>query len=157
LKDLLRRYTELRISSTKAEDEAQFQQIVKESEGVQARLWAHAGSAAADTPTAITASFITTLNETIDLQSSRLAARSNHVPGAVWILLMVVSGCGAWASGYGSGTGGQRSAFSQIVFPVLIGIVITLIADIDRPNKGLIGVNQKPMEDLYRSMTAPSS
>ena len=100
----------------------------------------------------MTATFITTLNETIDLQASRLAASRNHVPDAVWLLLMIVAGCGAWASGYGSGTVGHRSVFSQGVFPLLIAVVITLIADIDRPLRGMIGVSQKPLEELLESM-----
>ena len=74
------------------------------------------------------------------------------MPGAVWLLLLLVSGCGAWASGYGSGTGGQRFAFNQWVFPLLIGVVITLISDVDRPHQGLIGVSQQPMLDLLESM-----
>ena len=72
--------------------------------------------------------------------------------GMVWLLLLVVSGCGAWASGYGSGAGGIRSAFNQWVFPLLIGVVIPLIADVDRPHQGLIGVSQQPMQDLLESM-----
>jgi hypothetical protein len=70
----------------------------------------------------------------------------------VWLLLMVVAGCGAWASGYGSGAGGHRSTFSQVVFPVLIAVVITLISDIDRPRRGLIGVSQQPLTELLESM-----
>ena len=88
----------------------------------------------------------------IDLDATRKAALRNHVPGAVWLLLLLVSGCGAWASGYGSGAGGLRSAFNQWVFPLLIGVVITLIADVDRPHQGLIGVDQQPMQDLFDSM-----
>ncbi len=99
---------------------------------------------------------ITTLNETIDLDASRVAASRNHVPGVVWLLLMVVAGCGSWASAYGSGAVGPRSAFSQFVFPILIGIVITLIADIDRPQKGLIGISQVPLEELLESMVPAS-
>jgi len=68
------------------------------------------------------------------------------------LLLLVVSGCGAWASGYGSGTSGLRTAFSQWVFPLLIGVVITLIADIDRPREGLIGVSQQPLQELLDGM-----
>jgi hypothetical protein len=153
VRDLLRRYAVIRMSTHQvtANEEA-FQKLVAESTAIQNTLWELAKRLAAEKPDPITASFITTLNETIDLQSSRLAARSNHVPGAVWLLLLIVAACSAWASGYGSGTVGHRSAFSQIVFPVLIGVVITLIADIDRPNKGLIGVSQQPMKDLIESM-----
>ncbi len=92
------------------------------------------------------------MNETIDLDASRLAAGRNHVPGAVWLLMLVVSGSSAWASGYGSGVNGLRSVFNQLVFPILIGIVITLIADIDRPTKGVVGISQVPLEELLESI-----
>jgi hypothetical protein len=150
---LLRRYAECHLQGHQsANDKKRFESLLAESNGIQARLWSIAREAAAEKPDAITASFITTLNETIDLQTSRLAASRNHVPGAVWLLVLIVAACGAWASGYGSGTGGQRSIFSQIVFPALIAVVITLISDIDNPLRGMIGVSQKPMEDLLESM-----
>lgn len=149
---LLRRYAEIRLEAYPLADGEAYTALAGESTGIQQRLWQIATRAAAEKPDAITASFIATLNETIDLQSSRLAARRNRVPGAVWLLLLVVAGCGAWASGYGSGTGGHRSTFSQIVFPILIAVVITLISDIDRPRHGLIGVSQKPLQDLLDDM-----
>lgn len=152
-RELLRRYTECHLQAYRAAgDKTEFGRLLAESTGIQQQLWEIAREAAADKPDAITASFITTLNETIDLQTSRLAASRNHVPGAVWLLVLTVAGCGAWASGYGSGTGGQRSIFSQIVFPVLIAVVVTLISDIDRPLRGMIGVSQMPLEELLESM-----
>jgi hypothetical protein len=153
VRGMLRRYAEIRLRTheVSANDPA-FKTLIAESAGIQNDLWEVTKHLAAEKPDAITSSFVTTLNETIDLQSSRLAARTNHVPGAVWLLLLVVAACSAWASGYGSGTVGHRSAFSEAVFPILIGVVITLIADIDRPNKGLIGVSQQPMKDLIESM-----
>jgi hypothetical protein len=152
-RDLLRRYTEHHLKAYRTADKpATFRSHMDESTAIQNQLWMIASKAAAEKPDAVTASFITTLNETIDLQTSRLAASRNHVPGAVWLLLFIVAGCGAWASGYGSGTGGDRSIFSQVVFPLLIAVVITLIADIDRPLRGMIGVSQKPLEELLESM-----
>jgi hypothetical protein len=44
--------------------------------------------------------FVTALNETIDLDATRLAAMRNHVPGMVWLLLLLVSASGCWISGY---------------------------------------------------------
>lgn len=153
VKALLKRYTGLRIEAARADtDEKAVTLFQGEVTDIHNQLWAHAEAAAAEKPSPVTVSFITSLNETIDLDSSRKAAMRNHVPGAVWLLMLVVAGCGAWASGYGSGTGGLRSAFNQIVFPVLIAVVITLIADIDRPRRGLIGVNQQPMQELLESM-----
>ena len=153
VRDLLVRYTQLRVESfAKLDDPASLARFRKEVAEIHNALWATSSSAARANPTPLAATFITSLNETIDLDASRMAAGRNHVPGAVWLLLLVVSGCGAWSSGYGSGAGGQRSAFSQLVFPILIGIVITLIVDIDRPRNGLIGVSQQPMQDLLESI-----
>jgi len=153
VKDLLKRYTRLKLAdSGVATTREATTRSRAEIAAILNALWAHAEAAAAEKPTPVTVSFVTTLNETIDLDSSHNAALRNHVPGAVWLLLMLVAGCGAWASGYGSGTGGMRFAFSQWVFPLMIGVVITLIADIDRPQQGLINVNQQPLEDLLENM-----
>ena len=153
VKELLERYTRIKLEDGKAAKtrEATTRSLAEIAK-IQNALWSHADAAALEKPTPVTASFITTLNEMIDLDATRKAALRNHVPGAVWLLLLVVSGCGAWASGYGSGAGGLRSAFNQWVFPLLIGVVITLIADVDRPHQGLIGVDQQPMQDLFDSM-----
>lgn len=152
MQDLLVRYTRHRIDAAALEDPAALASARREIADFHRELWVTARAAVSHQPTPLHATFITSLNETIDLDASRVAASRNHVPGAVWLLLMVVSGCGSWASAYGNGAIGPRSAFSQLVFPLLIGIVITLIADIDRPQKGLIGVSQLPLEELLESI-----
>ncbi|MES2705422.1 MAG: hypothetical protein V4726_02355 [Verrucomicrobiota bacterium] len=153
VRNILRQYTALRLQSADLDRQGDdFKRNAEEAAKLQSALWKHATAAAEEKPSPVTVSFITSLNETLDLQSSRLAARFNHVPSAVWLLLLIVAGCGAWASGYGSGAGGHRSTFSQIIFPVLIAVVITIISDMDRPHMGLIGVSQQPLRDLLESM-----
>src|SRR5690606_30881731 len=102
VRDLLIRYTKLKLAAFDAgsdKDElARTQKVISE---IHAAMWRNASDAAAERNTPILASFITTLNETIDLDSTRKAALGNPVPGAVWLLLLLVAGCGAWASGYG--------------------------------------------------------
>jgi hypothetical protein len=44
------------------------------------------------------------------------------------------------------------SAFPNIILPLLVAVAITLIADLDRPRGGLIGINQQPMLDLKQSL-----
>src|SRR5258708_33199684 len=87
-----------------AHREAQFSErfatLRKRSAELLSRLWAEAVSAAAERPSPITASFIASLNETIDLEAKRVAAKRNHVPGAVWLLLLCVAGCGLWLRRY---------------------------------------------------------
>jgi hypothetical protein len=152
-RELLKRYTALRIEAAKvATDQEAITRFKTEIADIHNRLWAHAEAAANEKPSPVTVSYITSLNETIDLDTTRKAAMRNHVPGAVWLLLLSVAACGAWASGYGSGTGGLRSKFNQIVFPLLIAVVITLISDIDRPRRGLVGLDQQPLQELFDGM-----
>jgi hypothetical protein len=43
---------------------------------------------------------IVSLNETIDCEATRIAAKRNHVPGVVWLLLLCAAGCGMWLTGW---------------------------------------------------------
>jgi hypothetical protein len=153
IEDLLRRYVNIRLASygpdankaTLAASEAQAAQVHRE-------LWAHAVAAGKEAPTPLVAVFLAPLNETIDLDAVRLAANRSHVPGAVWLLVLAVSTCGCAMSGYGAGSSGVRCTSTNWLLPALIAVVITLIADLDRPHGGLIHISQQPMLDLKQSL-----
>ena len=158
VRELLREYTELHIEQFDHDfGSPAFIQVRARVTEVLQELWLHGSAGAEAKPSPLTNSFIASLNETIDLDTSRMVARRNNVPGAVWLLLLLVAGCGAWSSGFVSGAGGFRSVFSQWIFPLLIGVVITLISDIDRPRRGMISISQQPLIDLLETMERPTS
>jgi hypothetical protein len=149
VRDLLRRYVDVRLDFRRAgEDEAKQFEAERAGAALQRELWTHATEAAKGGSTPLAAIFITSLNEMIDLDRARYYSLRDHVPGAVWLLVLFVASVGCFASGYGSGSTGARNRFVNITLPLLIGVVITLIADLDRPRGGLIGVSQQPMLDL---------
>jgi hypothetical protein len=153
IKSLLKQYTKLKMEEFDKTGETEVVSRLRgEAEKIRQALWARTTVVSRESPTPVTTAFVTSLNETIDFDVTRKAAIGSRIPGVVWILLLVVAGCGAWSSGYGSGAGGLRSVFNQYVFPALIGIVITLVADIDRPTKGLVSMDQEPFEDLLDQM-----
>ena len=107
---LLREYVPLRIETHReAQFSDQFARTRKRSADVQDRMWAEAVAAAKERPSPITASFIASLNETIDFEAKRVAAKRNHVPGAVWLLLLCLAGCGMCLVSYQAGTSGRHS------------------------------------------------
>ena len=151
--DLLRRYTDVRLSFYSAgSDSTKIAAAENETAKLQRELWAQTVAAGKEAPSAITATFINALNETIDLDATRLHALRSRVPGAVWLLLLIVAGAGCYASGYGSGASGERTGFSAAMLPLLIAVVITIIADFDRPRHGLISISQQPLLDLKQSL-----
>jgi len=155
VEDLLRAYVDSRIDFFRAgEDDALLAAAGKDAARIHGELWKHAVAAAREAPTPVVTSFIVSLNETIDLDATRIHALRTRVPGAVWLLVLAVAIGGCFAAGYGGGAGGARSTFADGALPVLIAVVITLVADIDRPRGGLIGSDQRPIYDLKASLAA---
>jgi hypothetical protein len=155
---LLRKYVPLRIEAHReAQISNQFATTRKRSGELQDLMWAEAVAAAAEHPSPITASFISSLNEMIDLEGKRIAAKRNHVPGAVWLLLLCVAGCGLWLVSYQAGTSGRHSVLDRFVFPILVAIVIVLITDIDTPRGGLISLDERPMLELNETLNGSST
>src|SRR5262245_19557195 len=155
---LMCEYVLLRIQ---AHREAQFSDKFvtarKQSAELQDRIWAEAVVAAAERPSPITASFIASLNETIDLEAKRVAAKRNHVPGAVWLLLLCVAGCGLWLVSYPAGRSGRRSSPERFGFPILLAIVIAIVPEIDTPRSGLISVDERPLLESNETLSRPSA
>jgi hypothetical protein len=155
---LLREYVPLRIEAHReGQFSDQFATTRKRSAELQDHMWTEAVAAAAERPSPITASFIASLNETIDLEATRISAKRNHVPGAVWLLLLCVAGCGLWLVSYQAGTSGRHSILERFVFPVLVAIVIALITDIDTPRGGLISLDERPLLELNETLSRASA
>ena len=153
VENLLRQYVDVRLEFYDAgADKAKQAAAELAAVSLQHELWSHAVAAGKEAPSPLVTSFISALNETIDLDATRLNALRTHVPGAVWLLVLAVAASGCCASGYSAGATGARSAFTNIALPLLIAVAITLIADLDRPRGGLIGINQQPMLDLKQSL-----
>lgn len=156
VEELLRRYVDLRLDFYHAgTDKDAVDKAEQGAAQIHRELWKHAVAAAKESPSPITATFINSLNETIDLDASRLNAMRTRVPEAVWLLLLLVASVGCHASGYGAGASGVRNMFSGLILPLLITVLITILADLNRPRQGLIGISQQPMSDLQQSLRAP--
>jgi hypothetical protein len=153
VKDLLRRFVETRLKYQKTTyDEIMLAEGLRTSAEIESALWQHAESAAQETPTPITATFILALNDMIDTSAERITAHRNRIPIAVWVLLLIVAAIGCLTSAYGSGAQGVRSAFTGILLPTLITVVIILIFDILDTHQGSVSISQQPLQDLLQTM-----
>lgn len=146
---LLRSYVDARLDFFNLRsDRAQFKGVIDRTEKLQNELWAHAANAVQkDDRPVTTGLFIQALNEVIDLHSDRVAAMENHVPESVLLILVLVPILSALLVGYGCGLEKRRHVLSTSIMALLIGVVIVVIIDLDRPKRGLILVSQGSMID----------
>jgi hypothetical protein len=105
------------------------------SSDLQRVLWADAEDAARLQPTQITALFVESLNDMIDLDEKRVSSLENRVPRAVWVMIAVLALLTSLLIGLGMR---RRAAWAQFVPPFMFAVVALLIADLDAPGKGLI-------------------
>jgi hypothetical protein len=153
VKDLLRRYVDVRLKyQPLADDPAMFGEGIRSSAEIQTELWKHATEAAKEAPNPITATFIESLNETIDSDSKRITAGRAGIPSGVWLLVVMVAAFACITTGYGVGAEGARATLGSVFLPLLITAVIVLIFDLSHPRQGLIGISQQPLIDLQQSM-----
>ena len=156
VRDLLPRYLTARLEFYDAgEDEVRLAAAEQDAARLQAELWALAERAGRAAPSPIVAAFVVSLNESIDLAAARGHAARTRVPQAVWLLLLVVAAGGCFSTGYAAGASGVRAWVSSLALPLLLAVVMTLIADLDRPRGGLIRISQQPMLDLKAGWSAP--
>jgi hypothetical protein len=115
-------------------------------------LWS-AALAANDTiqNSPFTVAFLSPVNEVIDLDASRKAARRVRVPSEVFLVLWIYIAVTAGILGYArTQARGRRMAG---VLSVLVTMAFMLILDIDRPRDGGITEGQGPMLQLRDTLS----
>ena len=97
-------------------------------------------------------SYLETMNNMIDLDSARKAARLARVPSAVFFVLFVYVITSAGVLGYAGANKEGRGATAFLFLLLTISLLLTL--DIDRPRSGRITESQAPMERLRDTLAS---
>jgi hypothetical protein len=153
IRTLLREYVDLRLGGVEPGKAAP---ALARSEELQGRLWAQAVIVAEKNPTPITGLFIQSLNEVIDLHAKRVTLGiRNRIPITIWGALYFTTILAMLGVGYHEGLTSTTRTLATLVLVVTFSGVLWLLADLDRPQEGLIKVSQQAMIDLRKSMTPP--
>jgi hypothetical protein len=145
--ELLRQYAVVRRDSATAGPEESLQP----TKALQTQLWQQVVAVTQKSQTAVTATYILTLNETIDVSEKRLAAFENRVPKSVWVIIVIVAVFQGFAGGFSLK---RKLWFSLLAAPLVVAVVMALIADLDSPHTGLIQVEQNAIERLVKDVGA---
>jgi hypothetical protein len=153
LSTLLTDYVDNRVALGKAKPGPEQSRLLAKSDALLTDLWKATVAAypsIESVPLSIT--FLDTMNQMIDMDAERKAARRTHVPPQVFALLFVYQIITAGVVGYVmTGRNGRKvSAFLLFLF----ALSVILIIDLDSPTTGSIQESQRPMEDLQKSLHA---
>jgi len=154
--DLLRDYTDTSIAlSHSVPGSADEDAAVAAGQTIQRELWGLADDALDAAPLeSAPRLYVESLNEMIDMQTTRVATRGNRVPSP--ILALEVFGAAAalgLLSFYLSMIG--RGIYAVVLAALLVSFLILVTFDLDRPTRGLIRVPDTPLLELRASMALP--
>ena len=143
---LLRQYVDYRlIYDREILGTPRFNEAVQQSSRITRLLWKDAEDISHNDRTALTGTYITSINQMIEVGEKRIAARENRIPRALWILLALVFMLTVLARGL---TLRSRFWINLVLVPLTIAIVVSLIADLDAPTTGFIRIEDHPMQRL---------
>ena len=159
IRKLLREYVDIRVNLARQSPQElaqNFQEAVSRSESLQDQMWSHAAAAAgADHGSVIDALFINSLNEMIDLHTSRLTVFRYHIPPVIWYSLYFITILSMITVGYQVGLSGKSVLKIGVVLALTFSSVIFLVADLDRSAEGHLRVSQQPMFELQQKLHTP--
>ncbi|HZS17262.1 MAG TPA: hypothetical protein VFA51_04945 [Candidatus Udaeobacter sp.] len=152
---LLRKYVDTRLEAVRLNKPAEG---ILQSENIQNELWAQATAVAEKNPNSIVVGlFVQSLNQVIDLHAERVqASLRSRIPGAIWVGLFAVAALSLAVMGYHAGMVGTRRSLAILAVAITFSVVIELIADLDRPQEGVLKVSQQALLDLQKSMNVPT-
>ncbi len=152
-RELLRKYAVLRAGGRASILSAQGRE---QSAEIHAALWEQAAQAQKIADTVSTGLYIQSLNELIDLDETRVTATRSQIPDGIWLMLYLVAILSFAAMGFQFGVEGVRSWAVTLLMAVVFTTVIVLIADLDRPQGGLLLISQQPLLDVIKSIGTPT-
>ncbi|HYW74697.1 MAG TPA: hypothetical protein VE961_26970 [Pyrinomonadaceae bacterium] len=149
-RNLLREYVDVRLTTTQT---GQIAQGIAKSEELHKRMWGEAVAASQKERSPMTSLFMSSLNDVFALHEKRVtAAVYNRIPPMIWIGLYMLLVFAMLVVGYYEGMNGTRHTLAVYGMVFAFSLVFAIIADLDRPGRGLLEVNQQSMVDLQKSM-----
>ena len=158
LREALGAYTEVRVVLGGSRDEPEeLRRARRESEELHVVIWSVVERAnQPSTANATLASLIAAANAVIDLHELRLSSLQNHLPSALFYLLLSLTALSVAFLAWSFGAASHRGRAPIVLLALLIGAILLLIMDVNRPQRGIIEVGVAPLERAVESITAPA-
>jgi hypothetical protein len=146
---LLREYVQVRANVTSADE---LERALAESGRLHGELWANATAVAHAGPDSpVTALFVASLNNMIDLHEARITvALYQRIPPAIFASLYFVALLSLGVVGMRAGLDRVRGLGAGALLVASVMCVMALIASLDQPMSRLFGISKHAIEDTQR-------
>jgi hypothetical protein len=151
VRDLLKIYTDQRISFYRTREHESIQQINSATAHVQDEMWNIVQTAAKAQPTPVMGLVVSGMNDVLNSQGYTQAAWWNRIPSAAWALMIAIGVFCNLLIGFGARRAGSNTLLF-LVLPLVVAISFFLIADIDSPRRGIIRVQPQNLISLQQSL-----
>jgi len=150
VKQLLREYVDVRLQALSSTD---INKELTRSVELHGLMWNEVTEAALVKPNTNTSLMIQSINNVIDVHEKRVTAGlRNRIPLSIWITLLAISLMTMATIGIKAGFTKPRGLIAVIPMIMAFAALTTLIADINRPQKGLFKIGQQSMISVQKSM-----
>ena len=147
----LAEYARIRAFDTFVSGDFPIGEIIAQSERIQRELWLQAIEHRERPQVRF---YMDSLSALTNVHAERITVGvHDHVPLAVWISLFVVTALGMLTMGYQSSLAGSQRASATIPLIVAFCVVLCMAVDLDRPQQGVLRVDQGPMIRLADALT----
>lgn len=105
-------------------------------------------------PGPIEVALVAAINAVIDAHTLRFTAALDKLPSVVMWMLVFVAAASLSVAGYNAGIQGRMSRWRMSTFAIVLTGLMLVILDFDRPNEGLVKVNNFSVEAVVAAMEA---
>jgi hypothetical protein len=156
LREDFRNYIDARLSVyRKLPDLEAAKAEMSKASALQGQIWTRAVAACKEVASpAVTSLVLSSLNEMIDITTTRAVASRTHPPVMVFVMLFVLLLACSLLAGYGTAAAKTRSWLHMAGFSLIMAIAVYVIVDFEFPRVGLMRVDyvDQILEDLRNSM-----
>jgi hypothetical protein len=152
IKKLLVEYIDIRAELAK--DTSKLDMALSRSQGILNNLWDYAEELAdEDRSSEVYALFTQSVNDLYDNFNQRITMTFEYrIPPLVNWILLIIAFFTMFTIGYQFGISGKGSFRINVLLAIIFGVVMFLITSLDRPEKGLARLNQKPVLSLQTQL-----
>ena len=155
LRASLLEYTDARIQLARAgRDFDQYDAAREKSVSLHPKIWSAVERAGTlETSNAKLSSLITAANEVIDLHEMRISAVEVFLPASLFLILLTVASVAIYFLAWSFGAVAHGGRIAVLLLVLLIGTIIYLIMDVNRPQRGAFQVGVETLERARDSIS----